>query len=112
MSSPTLSIFLLVVFLILNILDAHSTWLVLKPDHYYREKNIIARFFFRKLGLFRGIVFFKSFLLLFLALIIKFFLLPEYLTLNVSIAIGNSIFLIVVLNNYRIFRRLARSKLR
>lgn len=94
--------------MLLNILDAHSTWLVIKPNHFHREKNILARLFFKKLGLLRGIVVFKTFLLLVFAALVWFFVLPEYLALNVSILIGNVIFIIVVMNNYRIYRKLTR----
>jgi len=107
-SSPILSIFLLLIFLLLNVLDAHSTWLVVSPNHYYREKNIFARYFFKRLGIVAGIVTFKIILLSILGLLIWFYVLPEYLSLNISILIGNAIFTIVVLNNYRIYRRISK----
>ena len=40
----------------LNLLDGFSTWLVLKPNHYHRERNPVARWMFIKLGLTRGLV--------------------------------------------------------
>ena len=107
MSNPILSIILLIIFIILNILDAHSTWLVVNPHHYSRERNIFARFFFKKFGIVKGIILFKSLLIIFLAIIIAFYVLPEYLTLNVSILIGDIIFTFVVLNNYRIYRKIS-----
>ncbi len=105
-TNPYLSIVLLFFFLLLNLLDAHSTWLVIKPYHFSREKNIIARYFFKKFGLIRGIILFKTILLLVFLAIIVFYVLPEYLTLNISILIGNVIFIFVVLNNYRIYRKI------
>ena len=108
MSSPILSIVLLVLFLFLNVLDAHSTWLVISPNHFYREKNIFARFFFKKLGPLSGIITFKVLLLSILGLLIWFYVLPEYLSLNISMLIGNAIFIAVVWNNYRIYRRISR----
>ena len=108
MGSPILSIILLLIFLLLNILDAHSTWLVVSPNHYYREKNIFARYFFKRFGIVAGIVTFKILLLSILGLLIWFYVLPEYLSLNISILIGNAIFTLVVLNNYRIYRRISK----
>lgn len=109
-NSPWLSLFLLIVFFLLNLLDAHSTWLVVKPYHYSRERNIFARYFFKKFGIIKGIVFFKLILLLIFSMIIIFYVLPEYLSLNISVLIGNLIFLIVVANNYRIYRKLKKGK--
>ncbi|MBI9030928.1 hypothetical protein JEZ13_02830 [bacterium] len=108
MNSPLLSLFLLTLFFILNILDAHSTWLVIRPNHYYRERNILARYCFKKLGLIKGILFFKLFLLSVFSIIIIMYVWPEYLTLNISILIGDLIFTLVVFNNYRIHRKLKR----
>ena len=35
-----------VVFVILNILDGHSTWKVIQPNHLHRERNPVARWIF------------------------------------------------------------------
>jgi len=51
---------LLPLFVIVNIFDAHSTYLVLKPNHYHRERNPLARWVFRKLGIPQGIIIFKG----------------------------------------------------
>ncbi|HNT52625.1 MAG TPA: DUF5658 family protein, partial [Candidatus Syntrophosphaera sp.] len=65
-SQPVLLLILFCVFVLLNVLDGHSTWMVLRPNRYHRERNPVARWVFRKLGLPRGIVIFKFVLLLIL----------------------------------------------
>ncbi len=91
-------------FLILNILDAHSTWLVLKPDNYHRERNLIARWFFRKVRIPAAIILFKSLLMSILGLIVINWR-SEVLTINLGLFIGNLIFIWVVIHNYRVSRR-------
>jgi len=91
-------------FLFLNILDAHSTWLVLKPDFYHRERNPIARWIFRKLHLPRGIIIFKLILLTLLGWFIWHWH-RDSLTINIGVLIGNLLFIIVVLHNYRVAKR-------
>ncbi|MDD4147393.1 MAG: DUF5658 family protein, partial [Candidatus Cloacimonetes bacterium] len=54
---------LLAAFVLLNGFDAHSTYLVMWPHYYYRERNPVARWAFRKMGLPRGIIIFKLVLL-------------------------------------------------
>jgi hypothetical protein len=90
-------------FLILNILDGHSTWLVLKPDFYHRERNPIARWVFKKLRLPRAIPIFKAVLLSLLGWVIIHWW-KDALTLNIAMTIGNALFIYVVIHNYRVFR--------
>ncbi|MDY0152150.1 MAG: DUF5658 family protein [Candidatus Cloacimonas sp.] len=49
LNCPVFSLALTAAFLVLNVLDGHSTYLVLKPNHFSRERNPIARWVFRKL---------------------------------------------------------------
>ncbi len=95
-------------FIVLNILDAHSTWLVVKPYNYHREKNPVARYVFRKLGIGRGIIIFKVVLLTFFSGVIFFYVVPDWETVNVSMIIGDLLFTFVVTNNYRIYRKLRK----
>ncbi len=44
------------VYLILNALDRITTWLVIRPDHYDREVNPLARWLFIQLRIPRGII--------------------------------------------------------
>lgn len=107
--STPLLIFSSVVFTILNILDAHSTWLVIRPNHYERERNPIARWIFKKLGLPRGIILFKIAIFAILIPAGALYATWEPLTLNIVLIVANLIFGLVVWNNYRIHRRLQRA---
>lgn len=90
-------------FLILNILDAHSTWLVLRPDNYHRERNPIARWVFKRLMLPMGIVFFKASILGPLSIFIMYWW-SEAFTINLALLIGNLLYLYVVIHNYKVQR--------
>ncbi len=106
LSQIPLLLLLFVLFVLLNVLDAHSTWNVLKPDHYNRERNPVARWVFRKLGIPRGIIIFKVVLLLILAIAFAFVASSATFTLNIILIIADLIFLLVVIHNYRICKRL------
>lgn len=108
LQKPLLSLILTAVFLLLNILDAHSTWLVVRKDNYHRERNPVARWIFRKLKLPRGIILFKTFLLSGLMIAFGYYAAWDAFTLNIILVVANLVFLLVVLNNYRIARRLRR----
>lgn len=106
LNKPFLSLLLTIVFIILNILDGHSTFLVLKPHHYHREKNPVARWIFKKLGIPRGIIIFKTLLLVVLILAISYYAAWDALTINVTLLVADLVFLLVVLHNYRVYRRM------
>jgi hypothetical protein len=109
LSGKTLLCVQSVVFIILNTLDAHSTWLVLKPNHYHRERNPIARWVFRKLRIPRAIIIFKSLILIPLGIFIAFWR-KEALTINIALLIGNLVFILVVLHNYKVSRHYRRQR--
>ncbi len=94
-----------IVFLILNVLDAHSTWLVLRPEYYYRERNPIARWVFKKLKLPGGIVLFKAVLLCILIPCIAYYSAWDAFTINIVLLGANLLFTLVALNNYRVYYR-------
>ncbi len=98
-----------IIFLILNVLDAHSTWLVLKPNNYHRERNPIARWVFRKLRIPRAIIIFKAVLMSFLGFYIGYWW-KEALTINLGLLIGNVLFIIVVLHNYKVSRHYRKQR--
>lgn len=93
-----------ILFLVLNFLDGYSTWLVLKPDHYHRERNPIARWVFRKLKAPFSIVFFKVFLLSLLGIFFAYWW-RESLTLNIGLLIGNLLYIYVVQHNFKVYRQ-------
>lgn len=106
LSQLPLLIALFVIFILLNILDGHSTWQVIKPNHYSRERNPLARWIFRKLGIPRGIVVFKVVLLLILAAAFAWYAAYDTLILNVILIVADIVFLLVVIHNYRVSRNL------
>jgi len=108
MQKPLLSIVLTAVFVLLNVLDAHSTWLVLGKDNYHRERNPVARWVFRKLKLPNGIIIFKTLILSGLMVAFGYYAAWDAFLLNIILLVANLVFLLVVLNNYRIARRLRR----
>lgn len=106
LAQPLLAVLLFGVFVVLNILDGHSTYLVMKPCFFYRERNPVARFIFKKLGIPRGIIIFKALLLAMLAPAIGFYAAYETLTLSIVLLVADLLFLYVVIHNYRVWRRL------
>jgi hypothetical protein len=105
-SSIPLFIVLFLVFILLNILDGHSTWKVIKPDNFHRERNPVARWIFRKLGIPRGIVAFKLALLGILGVAMGFYASHDVKMINIVLSVANVVFLIVVVHNYRVYARI------
>ncbi len=106
LSSNILCLLLSCIFLVLNILDGHSTYLVIRPHHYAREKNPVARWVFRKLGIPRGIIIFKTILLVILIPAISYYAAWDAFTINITLLVADLLFLLVVLHNYRVHRRM------
>ena len=99
---------LLPVYLMLNVLDAISTWLVVKPDRYAQEINPLARWLFIKLGLFRGLLVAETLnlgLITPLIIILAAFM-PLLATILLSLAV--LFYAILVVNNFRIYLRQKR----
>jgi hypothetical protein len=97
---------LLSLFLLLNVLDGHSTYLVMRPNHYRRERNPVARFFFRKLGIPNGIIIFKAVLLAILMPAMGFYAGNDLYTINIVLLIFNVIFALVVIHNYHLYKKI------
>ena len=104
--SPVYTLVISIIFLLLNILDGHSTYLVLKPNYYHREKNPVARWVFKKLKIPNGIIIFKTVLMAILILAISYYTVWDSLTINIAMTVADLLFLIVVLHNYRLYRRI------
>ncbi len=104
-TSPVLTLFLAAIFLVLNALDGHSTYLVIRPAHYERERNPLARFIFRKLKVPAGIIIFKTLILAIVIPAIAYYAAWDALTINIVMLVADLLFLWVVHHNYRIFRR-------
>jgi len=96
---------LLILFILLNVLDAHSTFLVMRPAHYKRERNPVARWVFRRLGLPRGIIIFKMVLLAILIPAMGFYAGNDLFTINIVLIVCDLVFILVVKHNYRVYQR-------
>lgn len=99
------SIVLGTIFLILNILDAHSTWKVCKPDKFECEMNPVARFVFKKMGLKKGIISFKVFLLSIFGTVVYKTMLITLKELNIILVFANLLFAYIVGHNYKIVKK-------
>ncbi len=53
---PVLFYLLYAYFVLLNCLDALSTWLIVRPARWRREANPLARRIFQRLGIGRGVI--------------------------------------------------------
>jgi uncharacterized membrane protein len=95
-------------FVLLNILDGHSTYLVLKPNHYNREKNPIARWIFKKFGVLKGILLLKGVLLTALIYLMFTEKLDEPHFLNILLIVMNLFFAWVVVHNYRVYQKVKK----
>jgi hypothetical protein len=95
------------IFSILNILDGHSTFLVVINSNLKSERNPFARFLFRKLGLKTGIILLKSFSILIILLAYIWIRDLRY-ELNIILTIANVFYLFVVFNNYRNYRNIQK----
>jgi hypothetical protein len=103
---------LLSTFTVLNWLDAHSTYLVMRPHYYYRERNPVARWCFRKLGIPRGIIIFKAILLCVLIPAMIFYAGEDVFTINIVLLVSSLVFMLVVAHNYRVYRRICKERLK
>lgn len=93
-------------FILLNFLDAHSTWLVVSRAGHRSERNPLARYFIKKMGPAWGMLWLKSFLAVLIPLMIFYFM-YDPINLNWIMLGADVLFWAVVWNNYRIARRMA-----
>ena len=95
------------VFSILNILDGHSTYLVVHNSSLRSERNPFARFIFKLFGLKPGIIILKSVSVIMLPVIYIFFRSLRY-ELNLVITFANAFYIFVVWNNYRNYNKIKK----
>ncbi len=93
---------------VLNILDGVSTWKVVQPNHWHRERNPLARWVFSRLGLLPGLI--LSEVLWIGGFSVVFFLLVRHPAWNTALlaalGLGVLVFLFVVSGNFRTHRRI------
>jgi hypothetical protein len=98
---------LLALFILLNFLDIDSTYRVVSRLGLHAEKNPLARWIFRKLGLRPGLYALKGVLFVLIPFIIGEY--PEAKTeLIWALALTDALYVWVVTNNYRIWWRIRR----
>lgn len=100
---------LISLFILLNVLDAHSTIKVVRNGSEKNEFNPIARFLFKKIGLFAGIAILKSIIILLIYLIISYYKYMQNEIYTILI-FANLIYAMVVFHNYRTYRKILKYK--
>ncbi len=98
---------LAVLFTLLNIMDGHSTFLVVSNSSLKSERNPLARTLFRLIGLKTGIMLLKFFSV-FIILTAYIFVKELRSELNIVLLIANLFYLFVVTNNYRNYRNIQK----
>ena len=94
------------VFLILNALDGITTWLVMRPAHYNREANPIARWLFIKLRIPRGIIIVEGATQTLVTLLIFWLLSLNSLLTKILLGFGILVFGWIVLGSFGLIRKL------
>ncbi|MFA5498102.1 MAG: DUF5658 family protein [Candidatus Cloacimonas sp.] len=104
MGSLTLFIILVVLYVILNVLDGHSTYLVISKTSHTNERNPIARFIFKKIGPLAGVIVIKSLIVPLVFLMFYFFSFKS-LQMNIILLVANVLYLLTVINNYNVLKK-------
>lgn len=103
-----LFIALYIVYFILNVFDGITTWIILKPDHFNREMNPVARWIFIKLGIPRGIIITEAGVLAILTPLIFWLAAVNLVLVKILLGIAVLIFIWVVADGFRIINRMKR----
>jgi len=103
---------MIVIFVLLNVLDAHSTLKVISRTSYKNERNPVARLLFKLLGPLSGVIILKLIIIPVIFLMFYLFTFGTY-DMNIVLVIANVFYLAVVFHNYNVVRRIDkfRSKL-
>lgn len=109
MSSEILFYILVALFVILNILDAHSTLRVISKSSYRNEKNPIARFLFKIIGPVAGVIVLKIILVPVIFLMFFYFRFSRF-DMNLVLIIANVFYLLVVIHNYKVAIKLVTAR--
>ena len=106
MSSETLFISMVGLFILLNIFDGHSTYLVIKKTSIRNERNPAARFIFKLFGPVRGIIILKCILIPLVFLMFYYFSFRNA-QMNIILILANFFYLSVVIHNYNVVKKLS-----
>jgi uncharacterized protein YacL len=105
MESMTFFFILLVLFIILNLLDGHSTYKVVSKTNVNNERNPAARFIFRIFGPVAGIIILKS-ILVPLVFLMFFYFSFRRIEMNIVLIVANFFYLSVVIHNYNVVKKI------
>ena len=96
---------LLLLLAILNILDAISTWKVVKLGNNNNERNPLARFLFKKLGLIPAMIILKGISIIIVGYVALFYkkFLPDIHTFALVL---NAFYLYIVIHNYHVLNKM------
>ncbi len=104
MSSDTLFYTMVVLFVILNVFDGHSTHKVIKKTSIRNERNPVARLVFKLMGPTMGIIILKSILIPIIFLMFYYFSFRN-IEMNIILILANFFYLSVVIHNYNVVKR-------
>ena len=105
MSSDTLFFSMVGLFILLNLFDGHSTYLVVKKTSIKNERNPVARFIFKIFGPAIGIITLKCILIPLVFLMFYYFSFRNT-EMNIILILANFFYLSVVIHNYNVVRKL------
>ena len=94
-----------ILFLILNLLDAHSTFEIVSRIGHHAERNPVARYFIKTFGIKKGIIYLKMIIIFLVPFIIWSYTISSKEITVLLIGI-NIVYLIVVINNYMILKKI------
>ena len=105
MGSDILFFALLIIFVILNYFDGHSTYMVVTKTSIKSEKNPVARLIFKIFGPLAGIIILKSILIPIIFLMFYYFSFRN-VEMNIILLFANIFYLAVVIHNYRVVKKI------
>lgn len=109
-SSVLILTLLSLIYIILNILDGHSTFNVVKLSSYKSEKNPVARFFIKKLGAFWGILTIKLVSLLVVLTMLYSYNRELVKQFNIVLFIADVFYTYVVIHNYKNLNKMIKRR--
>ena len=95
-------------YLLLNVLDGLTTWIIIRPDKFHREANPVARWLFIKLGIPRGIIIVEGVVQGLMTLLIFWLLGTIPWMAYTVLGVGNAIFGWIVIGSLKIIRDLRK----
>ncbi|MBW6515469.1 MAG: hypothetical protein K0B81_02495 [Candidatus Cloacimonetes bacterium] len=105
MNSEILFYTLVILFILLNFFDGHSTYKVVMKTSIRNERNPIARFIFKIFGPALGIIVLKLILIPLVFLMFYYFRFRNT-DMNIILILANFFYLSVVIHNYNVVKKI------